>query len=58
MLQGMNAAGLTDDEQQSAEDAANEVLTLVTQPSPDETKIRRSVAVLKGVLAKPRWPLD
>ena len=50
-LEQLPYAGLADNEQQEAEAAANEVLTEVTQPKPDQGKIRRALATLKGFIA-------
>jgi hypothetical protein len=51
LLEQLPAAGLAEDDQQDAEEAANEVLTEVTQPEPDRKKIRRALSSLKGLLA-------
>jgi hypothetical protein len=50
-LEGLPTVGLVEDDRRDAEAVANEVLTEVTQPSPDRTKIRRALSSLKGLLA-------
>jgi hypothetical protein len=50
-LQQLAVAGLTEEDEQAAEEAANEVLAQVTQPEPDRATIRRGLSALKGALA-------
>ena len=50
-LQQLSVAGLEEEDQQAAEDAANEVLAQVTQPVPDRGKVTRALSALKGALA-------
>lgn len=50
-LQQLGIAGLGEDEQNAAEDAARDVLAQVTQPAPDRGKVTRAVSALKGALA-------
>ncbi len=49
--QGLSAVGLSEQDLQDAEAAADEVLTEVTQETPDPSRLRRGVAALKGLLA-------
>jgi hypothetical protein len=51
ILKQLPAYGLSPDDQQDAEDAANEVLAEVTQPEPEPRRVRRAVAALRGFLA-------
>jgi hypothetical protein len=48
-LEQLPLVGLPEDDQREAEAAANEILVEVTQPEPKPGKIRRAIAVLKGV---------
>jgi hypothetical protein len=50
-LERLPAVGLTEQDQQDAEDAAREILTEVTEPEPDRGKVRRALSALKGLLA-------
>jgi hypothetical protein len=50
-LEQLPAAGLAKQDLRDAEAAANEVLTEVTQPTPDRGRIRRALVALKGFLA-------
>ena len=50
-LRQLPDAGLDQEDEQAAEDAAREALTEVTQPVPDRGKLRRAVAALKGAIA-------
>jgi hypothetical protein len=47
----LSVAGLEEEDQQAAEDAANEVLAQVTRPDPDRGKVKRALSALKGALA-------
>jgi hypothetical protein len=49
-LEQLPAAGLDDEDRREAEAAANDVLSEVTQPEPDRRKIRRALAMLRGIL--------
>lgn len=49
-LEQLPAAGLDDEDREDAEAAANDVLSEVTQPEPDRTKIRRALSLLRGIL--------
>jgi hypothetical protein len=51
ILKQLSAYGLSPDDQQDAEDAANEVLAEVTKPQPEPRRVRRAVAALRGFLA-------
>ena len=48
---GLSAVGLSEQDPQDAEATADEVLTEVTQETPDPSRLRRGVAALKGLLA-------
>lgn len=50
-LEQLSMAGLSERDQEDAEEAAKEVLTEVTQPEPNQGKIRRALAALKHLLA-------
>ena len=50
-LERLQLAGLADRDRNTAEEAANEILSEVVTPVPDRSKISRSLSVLKGVLA-------
>ncbi|MFI1700420.1 WD40 repeat domain-containing protein [Streptomyces bobili] len=50
-LEGLSSIGLSEEDQQDAEAAANEVLDEATQSEPDRSKIRRALSALKGALA-------
>jgi hypothetical protein len=51
ILRQLPNVGLPAADQQDAEEAAREVLAEVTQASPDQGKVRRSIKVVKGALA-------
>lgn len=50
-LQQLSVAGLEEEDQQAAADAANEVLAQVTQSIPHRGKVTRALSALKGALA-------
>jgi hypothetical protein len=50
-LEQLPAAGLSNEDLQDAEATANEILTEVTQPEPNRSKLRRALSALKGFLA-------
>lgn len=50
-LEQLSMAGLPGRDQEDAEEAAKEVLAEVTQPEPNQGKIRRALAALKHLLA-------
>jgi hypothetical protein len=50
-LEHLAKVGLNDEDRTIAEDAADEVLTEVTQEHPDRRMIRRGIAVVKGILS-------
>ncbi len=50
-LERLSEAGLSEEDQQVAEDAAREVLVEVTELEPDRGKVTRALAALKGALA-------
>lgn len=50
VLEGLPNVGLSEQDQQDAQDAAEEVLAEVTEPSPNQGKIRRALASLKFLL--------
>lgn len=52
LLRQLPQAGLADQDREDAEAAAREVLAAITQPDPpEESRLRRALAVLKGALA-------
>jgi hypothetical protein len=51
VLRGLPSVGLTSDDQQTAQEAGNHVLSEVTQPKPDRTRVKHRLTMLMGVLA-------
>lgn len=51
ILRQLPDTGLSDEDQQDAQDVAETILTEVTQPEPNAQIIRRAINTLKGVLA-------
>ncbi|MFH8572572.1 hypothetical protein [Streptomyces sp. NPDC017993] len=52
LLRQLPQAGLADQDREDAESAAREVLATITQPdAPEEGRLRRALAMLKGALA-------
>ncbi|WP_435121247.1 hypothetical protein [Amycolatopsis thermoflava] len=51
LLQQLPQVGLDEQDRQDAEEAANEVLTQITDSAPEPGKLRRAVTALRGVLA-------
>ena len=52
LLGQLPQAGLADQDREDAESAAREVLATITQPdAPEEGRLRRALAMLKGALA-------
>lgn len=51
ILQRLPATGLDGENQALATEAGNDILTQITQPSPDHSKVKRALAMLRGVLA-------
>lgn len=52
LLRQLPQAGLADQDREDAESAAREVLVAITQPDPpEEGRLRRALAMLKGALA-------
>ncbi|MGW7366668.1 hypothetical protein ACWGI8_25330 [Streptomyces sp. NPDC054841] len=52
LLQQLPQAGLADQDREDAESAAREVLATISRPdAPEEGRLRRALAVLKGSLA-------
>ncbi|RKN07386.1 hypothetical protein [Streptomyces radicis] len=52
LLRQLPQAGLADRDREDAESAARDVLTAITRPGPpEEGRLRRAVALLRGVLA-------
>ena len=50
VLEGLPNAGLAEQDQQDAQDAAEEVLAEVIEPTPNQSKIRRALGSLKWLL--------
>jgi hypothetical protein len=50
-LEHLAEIGLNDEDRTTAEDAANEVLSEVTKDHPDRARIRRGIAIVKGILS-------
>ncbi|MEV6321376.1 hypothetical protein AB0M45_09290 [Nocardia sp. NPDC051787] len=51
LLRQLPQVGLSDEDREDAEAAANDVLTEITQPEPEPGRLRRALAMLRGVLA-------
>ncbi|MER7957937.1 hypothetical protein [Streptomyces sp. NPDC096030] len=51
LLRQLPGAGLGERDREDAEGAAGEVLEVITQPDPEEGRVRRALATLRGVLA-------
>jgi hypothetical protein len=50
-LEHLAEIGLSDEDRTTADDAAKEVLSEVTKEHPDRSRIRRRIAVVKGILS-------
>jgi len=50
-LERLPAVGLSQEDEQDAQETAREVLTEITREEPDRGKVRRSLSALKGFLA-------
>ncbi|MFF9910513.1 hypothetical protein [Streptomyces sp. NPDC013457] len=51
LLRQLPEAGLGERDREEAEDAVDGVLEVITRPDPEESKVRRALATLRGVLA-------
>lgn len=51
LLRQLPEVGLSNEDREDAESAARDVLTEITQPEPEPSRLRRAVTMLRGVLA-------
>jgi hypothetical protein len=51
VLRGLPHSGLSQEDREDAEVVAGEVMTEITSPEPEKGKVRRALAMLRGLLA-------
>lgn len=51
VLRGLPRSGLSQEDREDAEVVAGEVMTEITSPEPEKGKVRRALAMLRGLLA-------